>query len=181
MRHRRTTWVGLALALVVLAGCGDDDAGDVAATTSTSPTPTTASTASSTTTTSSSTADADTEEAFTGVDSEAFCSVARSVPLDSALRGAGQGPELEAAFDEVLSSFEQLEQVAPEEIDDDITVVRQAWADLRQPLAAADWNLLALDPEALSGPGRAEQDAAANRLDTYLLEVCEIEPPVERG
>lgn len=171
MRHQRTAWAGLALGLMVLAGCGDDDAGDAQVTTST-----TSTTTASTSTTASD--DAGTAEAFTGADSEAFCSVARSAPLD-ALQGAGQGADLEAAFDEVLSSFEQLEEVAPEEIDDDITVVRQAWADLREPLAAADWNPLAVDPAALTG--QAEQNAAADRLDAYLLEVCNIEPAVERG
>lgn len=174
MRHQRTAWAGLALGLMVLAGCGDDDAGDAQATTSTTST-TTASTASTSTTASD---DAGSGEAFTGADSEAFCSVARSAPLD-ALQGAGQGADLEAAFDEVLSSFEQLEEVAPEEIDDDITVVRQAWADLREPLAAADWNPLAVDPAALSG--RVEQNEAADRLDAYLLEVCDLEPAGERG
>lgn len=115
-------------------------------------------------------------EQFTGVDSEEFCQLAESFDIEGALTGVESGAELEAAFDEVLGMLRQLDEAAPAEIEDDVTVVADAWAGLREPLAAADWNLLQVDPAALSGPDRPAQDAASDRLDAYVAQVCGIEP-----
>lgn len=149
----------------MLAACsgGDDDA---------SPTTTEESTSS---TTSSSTTEPPT---FTGDPNSAFCGLLRDVDTDAVLAGDPEDPAaVGAAFQRLVAILRDASALAPSEIRDDITMVKDGIEALDAALAAVSYDFDAL---AASGAGPKVTEAvndpaftdAGTRLSAYRTQVC---------
>lgn len=150
----------------MLAACSGGDDEDAATTTTSESTTST----SSTTTTEPPT--------FTGDPGSPFCALLRDVDTDAALAGDPNDPTaVGAAFQRLVSILRDASALAPPEIRDDITLVKDGIESLDAALAAVAYDFDAL---AASGAG-PEVSAAVNdpafadagaRLTAYRTQVC---------
>jgi hypothetical protein len=154
------------LAAAVLVGaCSGDDEDDAAATT----------TSESTTPTSSSTTEPPT---FTGDPDSAFCALLRDVDTDAVLAGDPNDPAaVGEGFQRLVAILRDASALAPTEIRDDITLVKDGIEALDAALAAVEYDVDAL---AASGAGPEVTEAvndpaftdAGTRLSAYRTQVC---------
>lgn len=119
---------------------------------------------------------------FDGGGSGDFCTAARrleqSDPFgDTAIDSFG--PEF---FAQAVSLFEGVQAIAPSEIQGDIGVMVAQFRQLDTLAAEYDYNFF--DPqlgEALSALDTTATDAASDRLDAYLMQVCAIDTGATDG
>jgi hypothetical protein len=113
---------------------------------------------------------------FDGDNSGDFCTVARQLEENDPLSDTAIdsfGPEF---FAEAISLFERLQAIAPGEIQGDIGTLVAQFRQLDSLAAQYDYNFF--DPElgqALSTLDTSAGDAASDRIDAYLSQVCGID------
>jgi hypothetical protein len=153
----------LLATVLLVAACGDADEAETGADT----TVTTA-------------AEADT--GFTGDDSDRFCELARELDDQDPFE---QGEfDLAEAFRDAVDSIDEIIGVAPAEIRGDFETLQEGLQEVALAIEEADGDLFAVDPERLESLEDARYEQAADRIDTYLRDVCgieieddELEPP----
>lgn len=110
-----------------------------------------------------------------------FCSIARDLDENDPFSGEVDGFDFdvfsEDFFTYVIELYDGLAGIAPDEIADDIGVVRAGMVALEQRAAEFDYNLF--DPgmvEALSIFETTDFEAASINIEAYLSDVCGIDP-----
>ena len=163
----RRALVLLALPLALLA-CGDDDDDDSADTAATD----------ATTATSDEAADGTTEETTAGTtagtvseEAAAWCAVTEE------LSALGQQPvtsdpgSLEQTYADAAEIIERASAAAPESIADDVAAAARGFELTRDALEAADWDVEAVDEDALNDEIGDLTDAN-QRINEYTLANC---------
>jgi len=177
----------VALAALLVAGCGGDNKGAVTATSSSgAPATTAASSAGASTTDSGSSSGSTTTPSFEGNSNNDFCQTARSLEgSDVAGVLSGTDGDLKTTLQELKSALDKLKGSAPSEIKDDVSTLASAFEkldsfyanynyDQAQVIAAAQKDPSILQ-EATSFATDAEFQAAAGRVSAYGAQVCGIE------
>ena len=120
---------------------------------------------------------------FTGDGSGEFCDVVRDLDANDPITDAFDSTDpavTKAAWDDVTSSFDKLEGIAPEEISDDVRTLGEVFATMKTFFEGFDFDMTAAgpamqqDPEMValfSGEDPTVQDAG-DRLDAYGVQVC---------
>jgi hypothetical protein len=180
----------VALAALLVAGCGGDNKNAVTTTAASAGAATTAGGSSATTrpssaTTGGSTGGSTTAPSFSGSGDNEFCQRARDLEgsdIADALSGEG---DLKATLQTAKSALADLKSSAPAEIKDDVNTLANAFDKLDTFYAKYDYDqakLLAAaqkDPsvlqEATSALSDPKFEAAASRVAAYGTQVCGIE------
>ena len=155
----RRALAAVALLTLLLAGCSDDSDDDSAA---------------GTTTTVASTTSISVDTNFTGEGSERFCELARTYRERLDELGTTDPTQLRALATEAETAIKEAQEVAPEEIKGDVQLVAAASISFFEVLAAANYDLTKVSPDALSGLQRPEVQASTQRLTAYTQNVCGI-------
>ena len=148
----------MALLTLLLAGCSDDSDDDSAAAT--------------TTTTVAATTTISVDTNFTGEGSERFCELARTYRERLDELGTTDPTQLRALATEAEAAIKEAQEVAPDEIRGDVQLVAAASISFFEVLAAANYDLTKVSPDALSGLQRPEVQASTQRLTAYTQNVC---------
>ena len=155
----RRALAAVALLTLLLAGCSDDSDDDSAA---------------GTTTTVASTTSISVDTNFTGEGSERFCELARTYRERLDELGTTDPTQLRALATEAETAIKEAREVAPDEIKGDVQLVAAASISFFEVLAAANYDLTKVSPDALSGLQRPEVQASTQRLTAYTHNVCGI-------
>ncbi len=153
----RRALAAVALLTLLLTGCSDDSDDDSAA---------------GTTTTVASTTSISVDTNFTGEGSEQFCQLAGTYRERLDELGTTDPTQLRALATEAETAIKEAQEVAPEEIKGDVQLVAGASISFFEVLAAANYDLTKVSPDALSGLQRPEVQASTQRLTAYTQNVC---------
>lgn len=179
LRMRRSRVSALLVALALLAGaCGGGDSEDATTTTTSAPSGNDGGTSDTTVAETTTTTAPD----VSGDSDSAWCRELRRITEED---GGPSGidfltatpDELRENFESVLSSFREAEDLAPPEIEDDVSVMVEAYATFVSKGNEVGWSLNALvnDPEFLTTFDAPEIQAAADRMDAYSTDVCGVD------
>lgn len=120
---------------------------------------------------------------FTGDGSGEFCDMVRDLDANDPINSAFDSTDpavSKAAWDEVASSFDKLEGVAPDEIAEDVRTLGGVFDTMKTFFAGFDFDMVAAgtamqqDPQMValfSGEDPTAQNAS-DRLDAYGVQVC---------
>lgn len=122
----------------------------------------------------------DGDEAMTGDSGSAWCEAARSDSDDGALdfNLLAMGPaEIEQTLTSNVVQLERWEDLAPPEIDSQVTTLADAFRRLVGLAEEANWDLAALasNPEVLAAFDDPALEAAADDIDAYATDVCGVD------
>lgn len=117
-----------------------------------------------------------TTDAFSGAGSGDFCEVARQLNESDPFEDETLGLFTEEFFTVVLDLYGNILAIAPDEIRPDLELTLAAFQQMADLAAQFEYNVF--DPafgEAMEQVDTAALDAAAARIDAYLLEVCGVD------
>ena len=175
---RRYRFVAIIMTLALVAGaCGGDDSGGDATTAATTTTTTAAGegdVAADTTTTTAA-------EPVSGDSGSVWCDRIRQAaseasPVDVNFLTATPA-EIQAQFETTVGLFEEMAEIAPSEIDDDVDTVLAAYRRFVELGNEASWDLFALanNTEFAAAFEDPSIGAAADRMDAYNRDVCGVD------
>lgn len=173
----RRVALALLASVLLLGGCDDPDiASSPGTTTSTSQDETTSSThdAATSSTVAPDTPGSTIDTDFATPGDERFCGLARSYIEPFARRAApGDVRGFGEALQESQAIVQQMEEVAPPEIVDDILRLSDVLGAVVPALEAANFDLSQVPPEVLQRLQDPDFQASAQRLQAYVETVCE--------
>lgn len=151
------------VAVLLFAGCSDDK--DDAASTSTSTGVGTATTV------------RPVDTSFTGQGSGDFCRLITTFTAEQEkVSPTASAAELEAAFEESLTSINQAAEVAPAEIKGDVVAVAESIKAVEQAMSDAGYDVNKVDASALASLQSGTFLNSVTRLGSYLTTVCQTNP-----
>ncbi len=127
--------------------------------------------------------EAEVDTDFSGEGSGPFCDFIRELNSDDPISAAFDATDpaiAKAAWSDVVSTFDKLEGLAPDEVRNDVTTLAGIFDTMQQYFAGYDFDMEAAslamenEPEMValfSGEDTTAQDAS-DRLDAYGTEVC---------
>ncbi len=150
------------MAVLLFAGCSDDDDPDSASDTTAGATATTA---------------RPVDTSFSGQGSGDFCRLITTFTSEQEkVSPTASAAELEAAFEESLGSINQAVAVAPEEIKGDVVAVAQSVQEIEAAMSAAGYDIEKVDASALASLQSPAFLNSVTRLSSYLTSVCQTPP-----
>jgi hypothetical protein len=169
----------VAIGIAVLAGCaGNDNDGAVEdAAPAADDAQGSGDPAASATTTA---ADDDANEVDLGAEhGGSYCDAASDLEqqLNAAMADITSSAEAGPVFSAAVGALEDVADLAPAEIADDVDTIANSYSDFIAALEAVDYDFLALTPEQQSILTSPEMQAASERVDEYGSDVCGFPRP----